>query len=150
MRDIMLLLAYCVILISCEVKSEEEKISNNDPVEAHAYNKTDISSKTNYSDSSGSLAPSQTNPGTDPIIEGKNLIQKANCLSCHKEQEKVIGPAYVEVAKKYKPTKENIEMLSNRIINGSTGVWGANQMTAHPDLTKEDAKKMVQYILSLK
>ncbi len=85
-----------------------------------------------------------------PEEEGKSLIETANCLTCHKVDEKLIGPSYKEVAAKYENTPENAEMIASRIIDGSTGIWGSAVMTPHAGLSKENAKKMVAYIMTLK
>ncbi|WP_028122984.1 c-type cytochrome [Epilithonimonas tenax] len=86
---------------------------------------------------------------TDPVAEGQSLIEGADCLGCHKMDEKMIGPSYKEVAAKYENTPENIEMLAGKIIKGSSGVWGDVPMPAH-GFSKENAKLMAQYILSSK
>jgi len=85
----------------------------------------------------------QSNPG-------EKLINKNDCLGCHNKTNKIIGPAYVDIAKKYPATEKNINMLADKIIKGGTGVWGNMPMTAHATLKKDDAKLMVKYILSLK
>jgi len=86
---------------------------------------------------------------TDPIAEGKSLIEGSDCLGCHKLDEKLIGPSYKEVAQKYENTPENVEMLAEKILKGSSGVWGDVPMPAH-GFSKENAKFMAQYILSSK
>ncbi|WP_313269819.1 c-type cytochrome [Epilithonimonas vandammei] len=87
---------------------------------------------------------------TDPIAEGQSLIEGSDCLGCHKLDEKMIGPSYKEVAEKYENTPENVEVLADKIIKGSSGVWGDVPMPAHNGLSKENAKFMAQYILSSK
>ncbi len=87
---------------------------------------------------------------TDPIAEGKSLVEGADCLGCHKMDEKMIGPAYKEVAEKYENTPENVEKLAEKIIKGSSGIWGDVPMPAHNGMSKENAKYMAQYILSIK
>jgi cytochrome c len=84
------------------------------------------------------------------ISNGAKLIAGSDCLGCHKEREKLVGPAYVAVAQKYPSTDANIAMLSNKIITGGKGNWGEIPMTPHPGLSQSDAKEMVKYILSLK
>lgn len=81
---------------------------------------------------------------------GEKLINKSDCMGCHNKTNKIIGPAYVDVAKKYPATEKNINSLADKIIKGGTGVWGTMPMTAHPTVKKDDAKLMVKYILSLK
>ena len=83
-----------------------------------------------------------------PEEEGKDLIEKANCLTCHKEEGKLVGPSYAEVAAKY--SEADIDMLADKSINGGSGIWGDVMMTPHPGMDKENAKKMVKYILTLK
>ena len=92
------------------------------------------------------LKPSPAGKNFD---KGKTLISKSDCLACHKDDVKLLGPAYVDVAKKYEPTPKNIDYLVNKIIKGGAGVWGEIPMSPHPTLTPADAKEMVQYILSL-
>lgn len=81
---------------------------------------------------------------------GEKLINKSDCIGCHNKVNKIIGPAYMDIAKKYPATEKNINMLSDKIIKGGTGVWGTMPMTAHASLKPTDAKLMVKYILSLK
>jgi len=81
---------------------------------------------------------------------GLVLIKKSDCLTCHKMDQKVIGPAYVDVANKYTASEAVIDTLANKIINGGSGNWGQVPMSAHPNLSLTDAKEMVKYILSLK
>ncbi len=82
--------------------------------------------------------------------KGLNLIAKSDCFTCHKLRDASTGPAYGLVAAKYEGTEANIEMLANKIIAGGQGVWGQIPMAAHPNISKEDAKAMVKYILLLK
>lgn len=84
------------------------------------------------------------------VKKGETLISKSDCFACHKANEKLLGPSYQEVAKKYKNTKDNIDMLVNKIKAGGSGVWGAIPMSPHPTLSDDDARSMVQYILSIK
>ncbi|MCZ2083544.1 MULTISPECIES: c-type cytochrome [unclassified Kaistella] len=80
--------------------------------------------------------------------EGLALIEGADCLTCHKVDARVVGPSYQEVADKY--TEADVEMLANKIIEGGKGAWGEIPMTPHAGMSKENAKKMVEYILTLK
>jgi cytochrome c len=79
---------------------------------------------------------------------GFTLIEGADCLACHKIDAKLIGPSYQEVAEKY--TEKDIDQLAQKIIDGGKGNWGDIPMTPHEGLSKDDAKQMVKYILSLK
>lgn len=80
---------------------------------------------------------------------GAALIERSDCKSCHNEQVKTVGPAYVTIAGKYNDSEATIAMLAGKVIKGGSGVWGEAMMTAHADLPEADAKEMVKYILSL-
>jgi cytochrome c len=80
--------------------------------------------------------------------EGLALIESSDCLTCHKMDAKLVGPSYQEVADKY--TDGDLDMLANKIIEGGKGSWGEIPMSAHTGMSKDNAKKMVAYILTLK
>ena len=82
--------------------------------------------------------------------DGKALIEGSDCRTCHKDDAKLIGPAYQDVAKKYESNEKNIKMLAEKIIKGGQGNWGEIPMAGHPNLSEEDASAMVEYILSMK
>ena len=81
--------------------------------------------------------------------EGELIMKKQDCATCHKIDKKVIGPSFLDIAKKYPMNDKNINYLSDKIIKGGSGVWGAIPMAAHTALKKDDAKKIAKYILSL-
>lgn len=83
------------------------------------------------------------------VREGEILVRASDCKTCHHVTNKIIGPSHTDVARKYEFTTANVKMLAERIIKGSSGVWGEIPMTAHPDLSQEDAEKMARYVLSL-
>lgn len=89
-----------------------------------------------------------TTAAAKPEDEGKALVEGADCLSCHKVDSKLVGPSYQDVAAKY--TDADIDHLAQKVIDGGKGVWGDIPMTPHAGLSKENAQKMVKYILSLK
>lgn len=88
-----------------------------------------------------------TNPD---YVKGKELIAKNDCLTCHKDTEKLVGPAYKDVAAKYASDPNAIEGLAEKVMKGGTGVWGQVPMAAHPNLSKEDAVALVKYIMLIK
>ncbi len=93
---------------------------------------------------------SSAKPSAVTLEEGKQLLAKNDCLSCHKVDVKIVGPAYKDVAKKYPATAANYDLLTKKVIAGGSGVWGEVPMSAHPSIPPADVKKMVQYILSVK
>lgn len=85
----------------------------------------------------------------DPAYkEGFELVQTNDCLTCHKVSETATGPAFVDIAKKY--TDADIPQLITKIQKGGSGHWGQIPMTPHPNLSQEDATKMLHYIFLLK
>ena len=92
-------------------------------------------------------------PAEAPAVakkDGKALIEASDCRTCHKDDAKLIGPAYQEVAKKYENNEANVKMLAGKIIKGGQGNWGEIPMAGHPNVSEEDASAMVEYILSMK
>ena len=81
---------------------------------------------------------------------GLALIKKNDCLTCHKVDQKVVGPAYQDVANKYTSSPAVIDTLANKVIKGGSGNWGTIAMSPHPSLSEADAQEMIKYILSLK
>lgn len=79
---------------------------------------------------------------------GRRLIEGSDCLSCHQLNAKSIGPAYVDVARKYKDSTVTARLV-RKIREGGSGVWGSVTMPAHPALTDEQATAMLAYIMSL-
>jgi len=80
---------------------------------------------------------------------GRRLIEGGTCLSCHQTTRKSIGPAYMDVARKYRNDTTVTARLVRKIREGGSGVWGNMNMPAHPQITESQASAMVAYILSL-
>ena len=85
----------------------------------------------------------------DVVAIGESLVKANDCKTCHHKTNKIIGPAHLDVAKKYEFTEANVKYLADKIIKGGSGVWGQINMTAHPDISEADAEKMARYVLSL-
>ena len=80
--------------------------------------------------------------------KAKALAQSKNCLACHAIDKKLVGPAYTEIAKKYKGNKDAEAMLIKKVINGGGGVWGTIPMPPNP-VKEDEAKLLVDWVLSL-
>ncbi|MDQ6871826.1 MAG: ThuA domain-containing protein [Gemmatimonadota bacterium] len=101
-------------------------------------------------DGAASSGPATTPRATgDTHATGRKLIEGSDCLSCHQLNRKSIGPAYVDVARKYHNDSTATARLVRKIREGGTGVWGKVVMPAHPALTNEQASAMLGYIMSL-
>ncbi|MVM28831.1 carbohydrate-binding protein [Spirosoma sp. HMF4905] len=86
---------------------------------------------------------------TAQVGKGLSLIEANDCKACHSIEKKSIGPAYQQVALKYKGDASAADRLTKKVISGGSGVWGDVAMSAHPQLSQADAGIMVSYILSL-
>lgn len=75
--------------------------------------------------------------------KGEVLIAYSDCNICHKEDERSVGPAFRDIAKRYPVNKIFIEMLAHKVIIGGSGSWGSAVMGPHPKLSFDDAKLMV-------
>lgn len=84
------------------------------------------------------------------VQKGEVLIAYSDCYTCHTKEKRSKGPAFTDIAKRYPVQDAYIDMLAYRVIAGGSGAWGNPVMLPHHDLSHEDAKKMVYYILSLK
>lgn len=85
-----------------------------------------------------------------PILANEDLNKTKGCRACHATDKKMMGPSYMEIAKKYAGNKDAEAMLAEKMIKGSSGVWGGAPMAANPKLSKEDATKLAQWILAMK
>ena len=83
-------------------------------------------------------------------VQADEALAKAkNCMACHQLDKKVVGPAYKDVAAKYKGDKGAVDKLAAKVKTGGAGVWGPTPMPPN-NVTDEEAKKLVGWVLSLK
>jgi cytochrome c len=80
--------------------------------------------------------------------KAQELAKSKNCLTCHMVDKKLVGPAFKDVAKKYKGDSAAVADLSKKVINGTSGTWGAIPMPPNP-VSQDEAKTLVEWILSL-
>lgn len=101
--------------------------------------------------SGGDYSPvAKTSQNKDGAALGKKLVESLDCKSCHQISTKSAGPAFRQIALRYKEdNKKAMRFLPEKIIKGGNGNWGSRAMPAHPDLKQVDAKKIVSWILSL-
>lgn len=91
----------------------------------------------------------QANESGNQFIAGKALIDESDCKACHAMDVKSVGPSYKQISDRYKGDAKATDFLSDKIIKGGGGVWGEHIMAAHPQLSEEEARKMVGYILAI-
>jgi cytochrome c len=109
----------------------------------------DVVLNINYLEGYDKTIIEQGHKSNTTFSNGKRLIDLSDCKTCHALDKKSIGPAYNEIAKKYRASSQNIDELSKKVISGGGGVWGEQVMAAHPQVSKADAREMVIYILGL-
>lgn len=80
----------------------------------------------------------------------EELLAKSGCTACHSVDKKIVGPAYKEVAAKYKGDKGAEKMLFEKVKAGGQGTWGQVPMPPNSQVKDEDIKKLVKWVLSLK
>jgi cytochrome c len=81
---------------------------------------------------------------------GLDLATKKNCLACHAVDKKLVGPAYKDVAAKYKGDKKAADMLAAKVIKGGSGTWGPVPMPPNAQVNEAEAKQLVAWVLSQK
>lgn len=96
------------------------------------------------------FALAMTAAAATPAFADQALATAKNCMACHAVDKKIVGPAYKEVAAKYKGDKAAVDKLATKIIKGGAGAWGAIPMPANPQVSEADAKKLASWVLSQK
>lgn len=76
------------------------------------------------------------------------LAKSKNCMACHSVDKKLVGPAFKDVAAKYKGDKDAAAKLSQSIQKGSTGKWGPIPMPANA-ISDADASALAKWVLTL-
>ena len=89
----------------------------------------------------GALAPARADPMTD--------MTKAGCTACHTLDKKLVGPAYKDIAAKYKGQAGAVDKLVAKARAGGSGVYGPIPMPPNPVAKIGDAelKAAVEWIL---
>ena len=91
--------------------------------------------------------------GANAALDNKTaeeLMKKDGCAACHAVDKKLIGPAYQEVAAKYKGDAAAATKLADKVKKGGVGVWGQIPMPPNAQVPDADIKNLVAWILSLK
>ncbi|MDH2919064.1 MAG: c-type cytochrome [Sideroxydans sp.] len=83
--------------------------------------------------------------------DGRKLATKSGCFVCHAVEKKVVGPAWRDVAAKYRGDATAEAMLVAKVSKGGKGAWGGTPMPANsPRVSDSDIKALVRFVLSLK
>ena len=88
--------------------------------------------------------------GSAMATDMPELAKKNGCIACHTVDKKLVGPAYMDVAKKYKGDKGAEAKLEAKVAKGGSGVWGTMPMPPNsPKVSAADIKELVKWVLSL-
>lgn len=130
-------------------KPVEYEVAVNDKEDGKEIDKENLYITANFLQGTDKAAIPAGHQEAAASLSGRSIMLALDCSSCHKTEGKSIGPSYSEVAKKYQKQNDAIPYLTDKIIKGGSGVWGEVAMSAHPSLSADDAKRIVQWILSL-
>ena len=85
-----------------------------------------------------------------PALADLQLATAKNCMACHAIDKKLVGPSYKDVAAKYAGQKDAVDKLAVKVMKGGGGVWGPVPMPANSQVSPDEAKKLVAWILTQK
>jgi cytochrome c len=80
----------------------------------------------------------------------EELAKKNACTACHAIDKKIVGPAFKDVAAKYKGDKTAEAKLVEKVKKGGVGVWGQVPMPPNSAVSDKDIQTLVKWVLSLK
>jgi cytochrome c len=83
-----------------------------------------------------------------PAMANLDLAKKSNCMSCHTVDKKLVGPAYKDVAAKYKGQADAVKKLSAKVKAGGKGAWGEVPMPPNAAVKDADIETLVKWILA--
>jgi cytochrome c len=105
------------------------------------YNREGPSAAAQAASAQAAVAQAQADPVTQ-------LLNKNACLGCHAVEKQVVGPAFRDVAARYKSDTGAAALLAKKIREGGQGAWGQVPMPPNPGLTDADAKLIVEWVLT--
>ena len=82
-------------------------------------------------------------------LANEDIAKKNGCMACHGVDKKMVGPAYKDIAAKYKADAGAAALLTKHVREGSKGVWGAVAMPPQTKISDDDLKAVVAWILKL-
>ena len=85
-----------------------------------------------------------------PAVANEELAKKNACTACHAVDKKIVGPAFKEVAAKYRNDKTAEAKLVKKVKEGGVGVWGQVPMPPNSTVSDKDIQALVKWVLSLK
>jgi cytochrome c len=96
------------------------------------------------------LVAAQTATAALDNASAQAMMAKDGCAACHSIDKKIVGPAYQDVAVKYKGDKDALAKLTDKVKKGGVGVWGQIPMPPNVQVSDADIKDLVSWVLTLK
>ncbi|HAF46034.1 MAG TPA: hypothetical protein DCK83_14180 [Gallionellaceae bacterium] len=97
------------------------------------------------------VAAAPASAAAAPVSKELQLAQASKCFACHAIDRKLVGPAWKDIAAKYRGQKGTEAKLIDKVAKGGSGAWGAVPMPPNtPQVSQSDIQTLVRYILSLK
>ena len=87
---------------------------------------------------------------TNAAFASTDLARQKNCMACHSINNKVVGPSFKDIAKRYDGQKGAEDKLVQNVLKGSSGNWGAVPMPANGQVSEAEARTLVKWMLSQK
>lgn len=96
--------------------------------------------------------PEQSPPAIGDSYDHLGILwmENSDCYTCHEEKNAMVGPSFEQIATRYPKNGDSYALLTRKIMEGGTGVWGDTPMNPHPDLSSSEIKTMLDYIFTHK
>ncbi|MDE1181483.1 c-type cytochrome [Paraburkholderia sp.] len=84
----------------------------------------------------------------DDTPRGLSIARANACMGCHAVDRKLVGPAFKDIAARYKGNAQAQTLLARKVKDGGAGVWGAIPMPSHPSMSDADIRVVVDWVLA--
>ncbi len=114
--------------------------------------KASLAAKAQKAKAESVLALANTKPTKAPtaaVLDGGALIESTGCRGCHANDKNGLGPALRSISAKYKGEKKAQDVLTEKVLNGGSGVWGEQAMPTHHHIGKAKVAAMVKFVLAM-
>lgn len=91
-------------------------------------------------------AAAQADEDAESMVE---LAWDSGCFNCHDLDETVRGPAWRDVAERYRADEQAFTMLREKVREGGAGNWGEDRMSPNRRVPVEDIDRLVRWLLTL-
>lgn len=134
-------LTYQVTVTDQEDGSSDEKVLNSTDLD-----NLDASAPDRVSIQANLLAGGTTTVNEETLPVGLKLMRSSDCFNCHALDRAIVGPSFLDIANKYRGQAAAMELSIERVLKGSTGVWGKVAMLPHAQHTRQEVTQMVSWV----